>query len=179
MFALEPPDTHYLNAATGWLMLGDVAEARSEFNEIRFALRAHPEVMDFEWRLLAREGRWLAAVDVGERLLQSNPEDVNAWIHRSYALHELRRTREAFELLLPAAQRFPGEITVPYNLACYCTQLGDLSSARRWFKRALESGKNPTERLHRLQAALEDSDLQPLWPELRLRLEELQAELNS
>jgi tetratricopeptide (TPR) repeat protein len=179
MFDLEPPDIHYFNAATGWLMLGDVAEARSEFNEIRFAMRSHPQVLDFEWRLLARERRWLAAVEVGERLLSLNPSDASAWIHRSFALHELQRTQEAFDLLLPAVQRFPEEITISYNLACYSSQLGDLPGARRWFIRVLTLDKHPAERLHRLQAALEDTDLQPLWPELRQQFEELQTELNS
>lgn len=169
MLPLEPPDTHYLNAATGWLMLGDVAEARSEFNLIRLALRAHPEVLDFEWRLLAREQRWLAAADVGERLVQVCPDDANAWVHRSFALHELRRTREAFDHLLPAAGRFPKETIIPYNLACYTCQLGDLAAAGRWLDQALALSENAQQKLVRLESALEDVDLEPLWPELKER----------
>lgn len=179
MLPLEPPDTHYLNAATGWLLLGDVTEARSEFNQIRLALRTHPEVMEFEWRLLARERRWLAAAEVGERLVQSSPEDANAWVHRSYALHELHRTREAFDQLLPAAGRFPKEMIIPYNLACYTCQLGDLAAARRWLDRALALSEGAQQKLIRLEAALEDTDLQPLWAELRERAADLQDEIES
>ena len=178
MLPLEPPDTHYLNAATGWLMLGDVAEARSEFNQIRLAMRTHPQVLDFEWRLLARERRWLAAADVGERLVQACPDDANAWVHRSYALHELQRTREAYDQLLPASGRFPKEMIIPYNLACYTCQLGDLAAARRWLDRALALGENTQQKLHRLESAVDDTDLQPLWPDLRERIAALQSGLD-
>jgi tetratricopeptide (TPR) repeat protein len=170
MLPLEPPDSHGLNAATGWLMLGNAAEARAEFQRLRAGLREHPQVLEFEWRLLAAEKRWLDAVAAGERLLRVCPEDANAWVHRSYALHELRRTREAFDLLLPALRRFPKEIIIPYNLACYTCQLGDLPAARRWLERALALDDNAEEKFQRLRAALEDPDLQPLWPELRRRI---------
>lgn len=179
MFPLEPPDIHYLNAATGWLMLGDVVEARSEFNQIRLGLRMHPEVMEFEWRLLARERRWLAAVDVGERLVRACPEDANAWVHRSYALHEMRRTREAYDQLLPAAGKFPKEMIIPYNLACYTCQLGDLAAARRWLERALALGESDLQKLHRLESALDDTDLKPLWPELRERVVVMRESVES
>jgi hypothetical protein len=74
---IEPPDAHSLNASTGWLMLGNAAEARTEFDQVSRTLRLHPEVLDFEWRLLAAERQWLAATEVGERLVQACP-DTNA-----------------------------------------------------------------------------------------------------
>ena len=157
-------------------MLGNAVEARVEFDQIATELREHPLVLEVEWRLLAAEKRWLDAVAAGEHLLRVSPEDANAWVHRSYALHELQRTREAFDLLLPAVRRFPREIIIPYNLACYTCQLGDLAAARRWFERALSLDESGEEKLHRLRAALEDSDLQSLWPELQRRLTDLQSE---
>ncbi len=175
MSPLEPPNSHFLNAATGWLMLGNAVEARTEFQQIRAGLREHPLILEFEWRLLAAEKRWLDAVESGERLLLVCPDDANAWVHRSYALHELQRTREAFDLLLPAVRRFPKEIIIPYNLACYTCQLGDLAAARRWFEQSLALGDSAPEKLQRLHAALEDPDLQPLWPELRRRMADSDA----
>lgn len=167
MSPIEPPDSHFLNAATGWLMLGNPAEAWREFEQIRPPLRAHPDALDFQWQWFAREKRWLEALDIGGRLVDLCSEDPITWIHRSYALHELRRTREALDLLLPAAGRFPKELIIPYNLACYACQLGDLASARRWLDRALALSENAQQKLHRLQSALEDPDLKPLWPELK------------
>jgi Flp pilus assembly protein TadD len=176
MSPLEPPDNHFLDAATGWLMLGNLVESRIEFQQVHPSLSEHPLVLDFEWRLLAQEERWSDAVVAGERLLRVNPDDVNAWVHRSYALHELRRTREALDQLLPAVEHFPKELIIPYNLACYTCQLGDLAAARRWLDRALAFSENAQQKLHRLQSAVEDPDLQPLWPELKARIATLQSE---
>ena len=72
-------------------------------------------------------------------------------------MHELKRTREAFEQLAPAADKFPGVWTIPYNLACYCTQLGLLAEARNWLKRALAIDERVVKK-----AACEDPDLKPL-----------------
>ncbi len=81
-----------------------------------------------------------------------------------------------FGLLQPAAECFPKETTVPYNLACYTCQLGDLPGALQWFARALALGESPVEKVLRLRAALQDADLQPLWPEFRQLVETLQAD---
>ena len=47
---------------------------------------------------------------------------------------------------------FPNEAVIPFNLACYFCQLGDLGSAKEYLKRAFEIDRN-----WRLQA-LEDED---------------------
>jgi hypothetical protein len=52
---------------------------------------------------------------------------------------------------------------IPYNLACYACQLGDLDDARRWLERAVALRSRAD--LRRL--ALNDHDLQPLWDEIR------------
>ena len=176
---LEPPDNHFLDAATGWLMLGNAEEARSEFEQLSPTARVHPDALDFQWRWLAHLKRWEEAVDVAQLLIDQCPKRADTWIHRSFALHELRRTQEAHDLLLPALKRFPKEMTIPYNLACYTSQLGDLAAARQWFQKVLALGKTSTEKLERLHAALEDPDLKPLWPELQERLENLRGESTS
>ena len=81
----------------------------------------------------------------------------------AYALHELKRTKEAWDILLPVATRFPGEYIVRYNLACYACQLGNLPTARKWLERAVEVvGPDLIRKM-----ALQDADLEPLWPEIK------------
>jgi Flp pilus assembly protein TadD len=171
MKAIEPPNLHCLNAAQGWLMLGNLHEAWSEFAQIEPQYANHPEVLALQWSLLAAEKRWLEATSVSERHVRVAPNDASAWVHRSFALHELKRTREAFERLLPAADQFPEEGIIPYNLACYSCQLGDLTAARAWLERAFTTDADADARRARLLTALEDVDLRPLWPELRKRLQ--------
>ena len=70
---------------------------------------------------------------------------------------------KAWDALLPAAEKFPKEPVIPYNLACYACQLQKLEDARSWLKRAIEIGGK--ERMKEM--ALEDPDLQPLWKEIQ------------
>jgi tetratricopeptide (TPR) repeat protein len=176
MAELDWPDQHHFNATVGWLMLGNREEARAEFDKLSGPSRREPQALGLEWSLLSREQRWEEAVVVAGDQLTATPNDPEPWIHRSFALHELRRTQEAFDLLLPALKRFPKETTIPYNLACYTCQLGDLAAARNWLHRVLALGRTAGEKLHRLLAALEDADLKPLWPEIRKELAARQAQ---
>lgn len=105
--------------------------------------------------------KWKLMLAVAETLATQLPDELDAWIHRSYALHELKRTQEAFDQLRPALERFPGEWLVPCNLACYLCQLGRVPEARPLLEKALEL--DPTR--DRKQQALEDPDLAPLWTE--------------
>ena len=46
-------------------------------------------------------------------------------------MHELKRTKEAQDVLVPVLDKFPDEYLIQYNLACYCCQLGELKEAFR------------------------------------------------
>ena len=48
--------------------------------------------------------------------------------------------------------------TTPYNLACYCVQLGRLDECQVWFKMAMAIDEQTVKR-----AAIDDPDLKPLW----------------
>jgi predicted Zn-dependent protease len=162
MSTLQSPDLHQLNAAVGWLELGNPGEARRELDEVSTLMQSHPDVLEVRWRLHARERSWEPALAVAEQLVAEAPERCSGWIDLSYSLHELKRTAEAREKLLPVAGRFPEVSTIPYNLACYECQLGQLDQARHWLKLGMKLGG--TKEI--LAMALKDSDLEPLWPEL-------------
>jgi tetratricopeptide (TPR) repeat protein len=163
MRKLEPPDTHHLRAAAGWLELGDPAEAAVELKRISPEMRGHPDVLDLRWSVCAKKQEWEEALVLAELLVKEAPKRCSGWIHRSYTLHELKRTEEARTKLLPALAMFPKIGTIPYNLACYECQLGFKDQARRWLGLAMKvAGK---EEIHAM--ALVDPDLAPLWPELQ------------
>jgi Flp pilus assembly protein TadD len=162
MQALEPPDSHRLRAAEGWLELGNPAEAARELEGLSASGRQHPHTLEVHWRLCAARREWEQAVAVAGNLVSASPDEVTGYVHRSYALHELRRTAEARAGLLPLAERFPEFSVIPYNLACYACQLGDLAEARRWLAKAFKLRNR--EELQRL--ALADPDLKPLWREI-------------
>jgi tetratricopeptide (TPR) repeat protein len=160
MKSLEQADRVHLNAAEGWFGLGDLVSASDELEKITPAFRAHPAVLLMRCKIYQAAKKWGYLIEISQTLIEQLPKLADAWIHRSYALHELNQTREAFDLLLPAAKKFPKLPVIPYNLACYACQLGKLEDAMKQIEQAIDlADKNNDIRLD----ALEDPDLEPLW----------------
>jgi tetratricopeptide (TPR) repeat protein len=159
---LEPPASHHLSAAEGWLELGNPAEAAAELARLDPEWAAHPSVLELNWQINAHAGAWQTCLTLALQLVALHPELPTGYIHRSYALHELQRTAEARDLLLPAVEQFPDEEILPYNLACYECRLGNLPGARQWLGKIFRRKDALTWR----RAAQSDPDLASLWPEL-------------
>ena len=67
------------------------------------------------------------------------------------------RDSSAAEVILSAAlQKFPGNATIHFNLACYYTQLAELDKARLYLRRAIAIDENFK------KGALTDPDLRAL-----------------
>ena len=159
---LSTADLHHLRAAEGWLGLGDFQSAHDELENITPILRAHPAVLQIRHGIFSEAEKWEHALTIAEALVNLLPDDPYGWIHRSFALHELKRTAEAQEELRPAAETFPKEHVVFYNLACYACQLGNLKEALRLLGKAIDLAGKRDIRL----MALDDPDLEPLWKDI-------------
>lgn len=158
MKSLSEQDRQHLDAAEGWLGLGDHASANEELEQITPEFRAHPKVLALRMDINWKAKNWEAVVELGGAVVKASPKNSFGWIGRSYALHELKRTQEAYDLLLPATDKFPKNATVPYNLACYCAQLNRLDEAEEWLKKAMAINEP-----HVKSMAIDDPDLKPLW----------------
>lgn len=166
MDPIDPTDTRRLSAAEGWLELGNAFEARAEWDALSPVAQEQPAALDLRWQILARIGDWTEAAQVAERLVLRAPDLSAGWLHRSYAVRRAPHggLQQAWNVLLPAAQKFPKDETVAYNLACYATQLGRPEDGWSWFLKALDITQDSS----RLRAmALRDGDLRPLWDQIR------------
>lgn len=159
MEPLTRPDILHLEAAQGWLGLGNWHEANEELDQIAPRMRAHPDVLCVRYEVYAAAGKWEMAAEIARAISELVPHDPFGWVHFAYSLHVLKRTKEAWNVLLPVADKFPGIPTIPYNLACYACQLGNLKDASEWLKKAIETGSKRDIKL----MALDDPDLRPLW----------------
>lgn len=157
MNPLPHPDNLHAQAAEGWLELGNDVEAKVELEKISRPNQSHPDILELRWHVHAHAREWDHCVDAASAIIKQAPDQADAWIHRSYALHELKRTQEALDQLLPVADRFPALWVIPYNLACYCAQLARLEESRAWIKKALAIDRQSVE-----TSAAEDPDLKPL-----------------
>jgi predicted Zn-dependent protease len=162
MKKLEPPDTFHLSAAQGWLGLGDPVSASDELEKITPQLRAHPDVLLVRCEIYHAARKWDALLDAAEILVRVLPNSTAGWVNRSYALHELKRTQEAFDQLLPATGKFPKNWLIPYNLACYCARMRKLKESRAFLRTASALGDAKKIKF----MALEDKDLEALWQEI-------------
>jgi hypothetical protein len=161
---LEPSDIHRLNAALGWIGLDDATEARVELDAIAPELQSHPAVLEARWLVCAHEKNWREGLAVADCEVAGAPQLAAGWLHRAYALRRVDGggLQKAWDALLPAAEKFPKEAVVAYNLSCYACQMNQLDASRDWLQRAIKiAGKDTIKKM-----ALADEDLKPLWPEL-------------
>jgi predicted Zn-dependent protease len=161
---LEPPDTHHLSAAQGWLELGNHIDANNELEEISPRQRAHPAVLSVRYDVYAKAGIWDGAAEIAGSLVKLMPEQSSFWICLAYATRRKAGggISEAKKILLKAEPKFPGRYLIRYNLACYECQSGNLKQAMRWLEKAIDmAGKKDIR-----QMALDDPDLEPLWNQI-------------
>ena len=158
MRLLAREDAWHLQAAQGWLELGNPVEANLELDQINELFRMHPDVLQLRWHAHARQEKWDVCVEVGRAMTRLTPEVVQGWINLANALFYLKHYQEAFDTLFPTLLDFPKNPYIPYNLACYQCQLGNLAEARDWLDKAIGMGG---ERIR--ETALLDSDLQGIW----------------
>jgi hypothetical protein len=162
----EHPDNLLFMAAWGWHELGSPREGISEIREMSLAGREQPEVLELLWQLHAELNEWPESLVAAERLVEVAPEKSFGWVHRAYSL---RRSpggglTAAWHALRPAADQFPKEWLIPYNLACYAAQMNRLDEAWSWLQRAMESAED----IEKIKAmGVVDEDLKPLWKRIK------------
>src|SRR5438477_3985711 len=94
---------------------------------------------------------------IAKRPKRFQPDNAQWTISLTYATRRAYSIDIAMEILLNAEAKFPRDAAIPYNLACYYCQLGQIKNAKNYLKKAFEID------LDWRMAALEDEDLRPLW----------------
>ena len=164
MKPLQPPDSHHLQAAIGWLELGNYTEANEELEKITPGLRSHPDVLSVRWQIYAKDGKWGTAAEIAHALNRIRPLEPQFWIWRAYATRRMPGggIPQAKEVLDKAQPLFSKEPLIAYNLAFHECQIGNQKEACAWLKKALDLGDPKSLK----SMALEDPDLEPLRAEI-------------
>jgi Flp pilus assembly protein TadD len=166
MQTLEPPDSHFVSAAVGWLELGNWREAATELENVTPSLSQHPAVLHLRYDIHAQAGQWEQAVEAALSLARLLPDEPESWTKLAYATRRKPGggIPPAKEILTAARGRFPSEVLIAYNLACYECQLGNLPQARVLLREAFQLGSPTVVK----QMSLGDPDLEPLRQEIRV-----------
>jgi hypothetical protein len=158
---IEAPDIHHLNAAIGWLELGNQVEAGAELDQISFLTRYHPDVLIVRWKVHARMKNWTRSLDIARALVRISPDKPTGWICLAYSLYNTHQASDAWAHLVNAEKRFPAISAIPYFLACLACQMGKTNEASKWLNRwnsmVSESDLKETAR--------KDPRLKPVWQE--------------
>jgi tetratricopeptide (TPR) repeat protein len=154
---LESPDRQHCDAAIGYAELGMFADAIAELECVDPLNRAAPEVLAVRAAIYHGLKKWDALQVVAARLVEHDPTNVQWTVSLAYATRRAVSIESARDILLTAHPRFPKEAVIPFNLACYYCQLGELETAKDHLRRAFQIDPNWRE------AALDDKDLEPLW----------------
>jgi tetratricopeptide (TPR) repeat protein len=162
MWGLSNADKTQLDAAQGWLGLGNWREANEELDRIPPRLRAHPQVLKLRYAVCAKAEQWELALDVAQSLSLKLPHNPFGFVYSAYALHRLSRTDEAYDTLRPIMDRFPEDVSIRYDLACYACTIGKLKDAMSHLERAIDLAGTKDFRLK----ALDDPALEKLWVDI-------------
>jgi tetratricopeptide (TPR) repeat protein len=170
MNALTRIEHFHLEAAEGWLMLGNPIEAHEELEGLSSESNHHPEVLAMRWQVYATARWWEAAYVVSKALCEMAPNAAAAWICQANTLRNYKGVIDAWSLLLSIVNRFAEDAIIRYNLACYASQMGLMEESCGWLVQAFELEESAQLKL----AALYDPDLQPLWEKIgRQRVQEV------
>ena len=84
MEPLEPPDSHFVSAAEGWLGLDNWQEAAEELKNVSPDLVSHPDVLEVRYEIWAKAGQWELAAETASTWIRKAPEERGAWIKQAY-----------------------------------------------------------------------------------------------
>jgi len=162
MKSLRRQDAIQLEAAEGWLELGNAVEANDELERIAPQHQVHPDVLDLRWRIYAAAKKWDVCLRVAETLADQTPRSATAWLRLAASLHMLDQTEDACETLLEVLDEFPDNPAIAYQLACYFCQMEEFAEAKQWLETAFSIGDSKELKL----LALKDPELKPLWDKI-------------
>jgi len=151
-------DARHLEAAQGWLDLGNWQEANQELKKITPTLRAHSDILELHCKIFAAAKRWQECMIVAETLTEQQPNRPSGWLMLAAGEHGLGDTEAAYETLVGVSEQFAEQPEVPYQLALYAAMLGDWMECEDWLASALNVGG-----IEWKKKALADPALKEFW----------------
>src|SRR6185295_16575357 len=107
-------------------------DASAELERIDPLNRATPKVLRVRVAIYHGLKNWKALQVVAAKLIHLDPTNVQWTVSLAYATRRAISIESARNVLLTALTRFPDEAIIPFNLACYFCQLGELETAKEY-----------------------------------------------
>lgn len=131
------PTANRLQFANGYLELGMLKQAAAELDAIKPEDRASPEVMSMRAKYYLESREWELMAAAASLAAEKAPDVAYNWINWAYALRELGSIELARDVASKALFLHPKEPVLFFNMACYCSLLGELVLADSHLRRAV------------------------------------------
>lgn len=151
------PTATRLSYANGYIELGMLKDAGAELDAIEPEDRLRDDVLLLRSRLYLEAKNWEVMAAVSKQLAEQCPESQYAWTNWAYALREMNQNEEAKGVALKGLAQHPKEPILWFNLACYCSLLGQFQDASDHLDSAIKFDKAFE------QEGVDDPDLEGLW----------------
>ncbi|MDQ8187948.1 hypothetical protein [Pelagicoccus sp. SDUM812002] len=151
------PTATRLSYANGYIELGMLEEASVELDAIPASDRILDDVLLMRSRLYLETKNWEVMAAVSKQLAEQLPGSPQAWTNWAYALREMNMYGEAKAVALQGLALHPREPVLWYNLACYCSLLGEFQGASDHLDSAIKLDKEFE------QEGVDDPDLEGFW----------------
>jgi hypothetical protein len=167
MKPLKEPDLLLLRLAQHWLDAGRHADALAESERVTPRFRAHPEMAKVRYKVHAQAGNWGACMDIARAAAAFAPNERFGPLALAYALRRAPGggLRPALNALEAVADRIQDDV-IPFTVACYSCQLGQLPEAKAWLVKAFRLARKRGRLRQVRRKALAERDLEPIWPEI-------------
>ncbi len=174
MKEISSQDKMRLDAAEGWILLEALDEAEAEWEALSQDAKNSLEGLKLRYWILSGQKKWEEAADSAQLAIAEDPREAQFWIWLAYAIRRKNDSRSegitnAWKALIEGLKSGARDPIIFFNLACYACQMGSMEEARQWFKKACFQA-NSVDEIRKM--ALEESDLEPLWSEIREEMSE-------
>ncbi len=147
--------------ASGYVALGLLDHASDELEAVDFRDRFSIDVMTARLELHMAAEQWDIVANFARRLVDLDPDDVDAWIALGCAVRRTEGLPAARDVLLKIEPVHGDKrAVIHFNLACYNCLLGDITTAKDHLTKACQMDA-------RFKAmALDDPDLESMWVQI-------------
>jgi predicted Zn-dependent protease len=150
----------HLDAAEGWLLLGNVNEATAALDNIAPESRAAASVLMMRCAIYRHAERWQDLEVIASGAWAMHPDFGNFKIFLAAAKHKQGKTEEALRLLSDTKDGLHANAPTAYSMACMYGGKGQIAEAKHWLSLAFEWSHEPEKLKLR---ALGEPDLEAVW----------------
>jgi hypothetical protein len=157
-----PAQSSSLDAALGWLELGNLVEAHYELEQLPHSERIRPEVLNYAVAFIARlrKGEYLSIL--AESCYKARPEEPQFVVDWAWAEFKQGCQEQAAVILLHKEREVSTERGPGLPPGGCLASLDRLAESREWLAKAFERAKEPEKLKLR---ALDNPALSKLWSE--------------